>query len=157
MARKSGKPDQYCEVTGKRKFRSKKHARRGLKHSSDRLGVYVCPHCHCHHLRNQERYSKGKLHRYKQVERPMGKKNKKGKRKKRRKNKRSRRCDFCFDPKSYGRYMERNICRGCIQLLKKGQWGRHKLISALEEAARIRAQEEREGALMQRERRTDER
>lgn len=78
----------------------------------------------------------------------------KKKRKKSSKKKRGKVCSFCFEghaavPKTKGvrvaaSYLNRNICSRCLALLKLGPRGRFKLVSALEEAARIRgaAQEE---------------
>lgn len=40
-----------CEASGKTRYASERSAKRGRRlRSSDRLGVYLCPHCHGWHL-----------------------------------------------------------------------------------------------------------
>ena len=141
MARRSGPPDAYCHVTGKRKYSSKRQARLGLRRMSDKLGVYLCPHCHTYHLRNQHRASRTGA----STSMPKSKSSKKRKKGRNGKRKKTPDCDFCLSRGvGVGTFLQRRICMDCIGLLKKGPWGRHKLVSALEEAARIRAQEQRE-------------
>lgn len=110
-----------------------------------RLGVYLCPHCHYYHLRNNDRFVSPLPASTQTVTKDRKRKKKKPKR---------RICDFCFEGAAWakekgqplvpvaGKYLERDICTDCFGLLRRGPEGRHKLVSALEEAARIRAQGE---------------
>lgn len=142
MARREGRSEDYCSVTGKRKYTSPRVAKVGLRRrSSDSVGVYSCPHCHFYHLRNQHRYSDAGAKMDREA-RSMPKK--KQKKQKRGKGKRKSRpeCSSCLDTvKAVGQYLERSICMPCLGMLRRGTAGRHRLISALEEAARIRAAE----------------
>lgn len=138
--------DRHCPTTGKRQFSSQREARRGMARLQDPIGVYLCPFCHYYHFRNNDRA--GNDDRFVH-DRPMGKRGK-GKKKPKR-----RICAFCFEGAAWarekgqplvpvaGKYLERDICTECFGLLRRGPEGRHKLVSAAEEAARIRAQESR--------------
>ena len=129
--------DVYCPTTGKRKYGSKKQARRGLRRlTSEKLGIYLCPDCHFYHLRNQERFSR----QHSRSAMPKSKKKQKPKKKPENRKKRKHDCDFCLSPGwGVATLWERRICLGCATLLKRGPWGRHKLSSMLEEADRIQA------------------
>lgn len=78
----------------------------------------------------------------------MTKRNDKGKRKGKKKR---RVCACCFEGAFWvedrrkvavaAKHLERDLCTDCLSLLRGGPPGRHRLQSALEEAARIRAME----------------
>ena len=142
----AGAEGGHCPKTGKRQYTSRKQALKGMRRrTNDSLGTYVCPHCHYHHLRNSDRF--GKPYAGVDPRDPMGKKSK---RKQKQKKRRPKVCTYCFEghpdlPKRKGprvviaaKYLGRNICNDCLGLLRQGPAGRFKLVSALEEAARIR-------------------